>query len=77
MLFLAVTDMKIVDRALIDHLKVKSHGQEVHVIAPEVARELGVGLNTVYRSLYRLMHEGYLVRLAGNNRIGYTYHIRH
>jgi len=76
MFVLIVESMKFTDRALIDHLKNQAHDDKVHVIVPDVANQLGVGLSTVYRAINRLMIHGYLERVAGNKRRGYIYHIR-
>lgn len=73
---LNVAYMKLRDQVLMDHLRENAVEREVHVVYQKLADDLQCGRNTVYRSVNRLRSTGHLEIKAGNNRLGYTYHIK-
>lgn len=68
-------DVRLIDQEVYRWMAGRANLNEVHVVACEMPDELKCSLRTVHRSLKRLQDTGYIKRVDGSRRHGYTYRI--
>lgn len=67
-------DVRLIDKEVLETLTA-SDQQQVHVIVRKLADDLKCSLPTVHRSIKRLQAAGYIKRMDGSRKTGYTYRI--
>lgn len=68
-------DVRLIDREVMKDLTARSDDQRVHIICRKLAADLQCSEITVYRAVKRLQSAGYIKRLDGSRKTGYTYRI--
>lgn len=68
-------EIALIDQEVYKWMQDRANCNEVHVVVCDLPDELKCGRNTVYRSIKRLQNAGYIMRLDGSRRTGYTYRI--